>query len=83
VIPRQPVGIVVHLNCRNEGGRGHGDRGSLRLLHMMKSVVMPNRVVGRVRRERRKSEAHRNNDRREFHFVLQSKKPSTELDFIK
>jgi hypothetical protein len=71
-IARQPVGIVVDLNGRNgrnEGGRGHGDRGSLRLLHMMKSVVMLSR---RVRRERRNSEARRKKDRREFHFVLHS-----------
>src|SRR5277367_48739 len=64
VVARQPVGIVIDLNCRNgrnEGDRGHGDRGSLRLLHMMKSMVM---LSCRVRRERCKSEAHRKNDRR-------------------
>src|ERR1700733_1915296 len=61
VVARQPVGIVIDLNGRNEGDRGHGDRGSLRLLHMMKSMVM---LSCCVRRERRKSEAHRKNDRR-------------------
>src|ERR1700722_17109650 len=61
VVARQPVGIVIDLNGRNGGDRGHGDRGSLRLLHMMKSMVM---LSCCVRRERRKSEAHRKNDRR-------------------
>jgi hypothetical protein len=48
----------------------------------MKSAVMPNRVVGRVRPERSKSEAQGKRDRQEFHCVLHLEKPSSEFDFI-
>ena len=66
-VARQAVEIVVDLDGRNESGRGHGDRVSLHLLRVMKSVVVLSR---RVRRERRKSEAQRKRHGREFHFVL-------------
>ena len=53
---------------------------------VMKSAVMPNRVVVRVGRERGcKSEAQRKRNRREFHRFLHSEpapSPLSELDFI-
>jgi hypothetical protein len=83
VIARQPVGIVVDLDGRNESGRGHRGRVSVRQLRLMESVVMLRRCV---RRTRRKGEAHRKRHRREFHSSSGERTDAvrhlSELDFI-
>jgi len=69
-IARQSAGIVIELDDRSECGRSYRDRVPLRL---MDSVVMLSR---RVRRERHKSDAHRETHPREFHSFLLSTEPA-------